>query len=76
METWKIIEEFPSYMVSTYGNVKSLKWGKEKILKQSEREGYKRVALYKDNKKITMSVHKLVAKTFIKNPNNKHILTI
>ena len=33
MEIWKPIEKYPDYMVSNQGRVKSLKNGKEKVLK-------------------------------------------
>ena len=36
MEVWKIIKGYEDYEVSNLGNVKSLKLGKEKILKQSQ----------------------------------------
>lgn len=76
MEIWKDIKGCQDYMVSNMGRVKSLKYGKEKILKGSLVSGYKRV--YIANKKIF--IHLLVAKAFIPNPENKpeidHINTI
>jgi hypothetical protein len=33
MEVWKKIKDFEDYEVSNLGNVKSLKYGKQKILK-------------------------------------------
>ena len=32
-EIWKTIEDYPNYMVSNMGRVKSLCYGKEKIMK-------------------------------------------
>ena len=65
-ETWKIIEDYPNYKVSTSGKVKSYISGK--ILKAgSTKKGYKIVSLY--NK--SYYVHRLVAKMFIPNPENK-----
>ena len=67
----EIYKEIPgyegSYMVSNYGNVKSLKWGKERILKpaNSNRGGYKQVHLNYNNKSTTPMVHKLVAMAFL-----------
>lgn len=81
-EVWKKIEGFPEYMVSNMGIVKSLervvvrvKNGKPcpqhikgKILKLSfNADGYPQVGL---NQK-TKAVHRLVAETFIPNPDNK-----
>lgn len=39
-EIWKQIEEFPDYEVSSLGRIKSLKYGKEKILKQNINQEY------------------------------------
>lgn len=68
-EIWKPIkgyEEF--YAVSNLGKVKSLKYGKEKILKPRKVKGYLYVALCKDGKVKNFRVHRLVAEAFIPNP--------
>jgi len=45
--------------------------GREAILKPStDKKGYQRVGLMKNGKLITRKVHRLVAETFISNPNN------
>ena len=63
MEIWKPTE-FEGYFVSNLGNVKSPR----KILTQNyDFKGYKRVQI----KKKWVSVHRLVAKAFIPNPENK-----
>lgn len=55
------------YEVSDKGNVKSLRSGK--LLKQSSnKDGYKMVSLTKNGKSRGFSVHRLVALTFIPNP--------
>lgn len=33
MEVWKTIEDYPDYQVSNLGRVKSLRFGKERIIK-------------------------------------------
>ena len=73
-EIWKIIDEFPSYMISNLGRVKSLNYNgtkEEKILKQTrQKKGYLKVGLYKDKKYYSRQVHRLVAIAFIPNLNN------
>lgn len=65
------------YEVSNLGNVKSLvkehpcnKCSKERILKPTIQRGYKRVMIYINGKGKWESIHRMVAKTFIDNPNN------
>ncbi len=73
-EIWKDIEGYEGlYQVSNLGDVRSLKYAggnKVKILKQGNVNGYKRVSLHKNNKQKNYFVHRLVAMTFIPNPNN------
>ena len=72
METWKSIAGYEGlYEVSDLGRVKSLWYGKEKILKPGKSTGgYLHVALYKNGKAKNSKVHRLVAEAFIQNPNN------
>lgn len=72
-EIWKEIVGLEGlYQVSTYGRVKSLKYGKERILKQSKSSrGYLIVCLSIEGKIFNKFVHRLVAITFIPNPENK-----
>ena len=71
-ETWKAIAGFEGlYEVSNLGRVKSLKFGKERILKPCKSTGgYLQVCLCKDGKAKQSNVHRLVAEAFIQNPNN------
>lgn len=68
MEVWKDLEGYEGYYkVSTEGRVSG--W-KGNILKpQPRRHGYLAVWLYKDGGKKQVSVHRLVAMTFIPNPD-------
>ena len=83
-EIWKEIKGYPNYMVSNFGRVKSLNYNhtsKEKMLKVSMNgNGYLRVLLCNNGKRKHMTVHRIVAETFIPNPDNKpcidHINTI
>ena len=73
-EIWKDIKGFEGlYQVSNLGEVKSLNYrghGKEKLLKQSHTNGYPVVVLYINGDKFQKYIHRLVAETFIPNPNN------
>ena len=70
-EIWCSIKGFEGlYEVSDKGRVKSIGYGKERILKPGRnKDGYLLVSLYKNIEKICY-VHRLVAQTFIPNPNN------
>lgn len=69
-EIWKNIEGYEGlYQVSDQGRVKSLKYGRERILKPAPNsDGYLSVVLCKDGKTKTHFIHRLVATAFIPNP--------
>ena len=79
MEIWKDIKGYEGlYQVSNLGRVKSLpkvdsKYCKEKLLKSHTNKitGYSQIILCKDAKRHCCYIHRLVAETFIANPNNK-----
>ena len=73
MEIWKDIEGYEGlYQISNKGRVKSLKWGKERILKPGwNTGGYLKVYLFKNTEAQDRLVHRLVAEAFIPNPYNK-----
>ena len=75
-EEWKEIEGFNGlYFVSNYGRVLSLKNDGYKLMKPFVcGDGYLYLDLRKDNKDIKSRVHRLVAKAFIDNPDNKPIV--
>lgn len=69
-ETYKIIKDYPNYEVSSEGRVRNTKTGR--ILRPNLNEGgYQQVNLYLDRKPKLFRVHRLVASTFIPNPENK-----
>lgn len=72
-EIWKDIPEYEGiYQASNLGRIRSLKKKAPRILKQCLKEdGYNRVNLYKDGKYKNCQVHRLVALTFVPNPDNK-----
>lgn len=67
MEIWKSIPNYDEkYQVSNLGNVKSLHFGKERILrKHISTNGYLILILYKDKKPQTRTIHQLVAEAFL-----------
>jgi hypothetical protein len=66
MEVWKKINDFPDYFISNLGNVKSLKKGKEKILKGgTNKDGYIYFILSYKNIQTTKTAHQLVAQSFL-----------
>ena len=71
-EIWCPIKGYEGlYEVSDQGRVRSLKFGKERILKPIRNtQGYIQVHLCKNGEIKKCLVHRLVAKTFIPNPNN------
>ena len=69
MEVWKDLEDFDIYEISTFGNVRNKNTGR--ILKYTlNRKGYPQVYPSKNSKKSTCPIHRLVARTFIENPDN------
>jgi hypothetical protein len=68
-EQWKQIQDFPNYQISTFGNVKNIITNK--LLKPSNKGGYYNISLVNSYCKKTVKIHRLVAITFIPNPENK-----
>ena len=65
------VEGYPDYMIYEDGRVWS-KYGKGKFLKTFVNGcGYVVVGLYKDGKAKHMTIHRLLGKAFIPNPENK-----
>jgi len=76
MEIWKKIKDYPDYEVSNLGNVKSLKFNKERILKAlNDGRGYLTVSLLKNGKGKKKKIHQLVAMAFLNHiPNYNNIV--
>lgn len=66
IEIWKDIKGYESdYQASNLGNIRSLKNGKELLLKPSVKDNlYRAVSLWKNNKATNKYVHKLVWEAF------------
>jgi len=69
IEEWKNIDGYENYEVSIFGNIKNSKTNR--ILKPYNRGGYYCVGLSKKSILNTFDIHRLVAQTFIPNPENK-----
>ena len=71
-EIWCPIKGYEGlYGVSDQGRVRSLKFGKERILKQGRNNsGYLQVCLCKNGEMKNYRIHRIVAQTFIPNPDN------
>ena len=64
-----ILQEFPNYTISKLGVVRNNKT--KKIVKPFKNwNGYIRIALMKDGKRYSRALHRLLAQTFIPNPEN------
>ena len=72
MEEWRNIKGYEGlYQISNYGRVRSSYKGVWNILKPIDNgKGYKHIKLFKGGKRKPYYIHRLVAQTFIDNPNN------
>ena len=78
-EIWKDIKGYEGlYQVSNLGRIKSLNYNhtkKEKIMTPTiTKKGYMKLHLDNDGKRKYCLVHRLVAETFIENPNNYNMV--
>lgn len=76
----EIFKDIPGYeglyQVSNLGNVKSLRFNKEKLLKQETKKGYKVFYLTNDSKTKQKSLHQLVAMAFLNHIPCGHKLVV
>jgi hypothetical protein len=72
-EIWKNVPEYPDYHVSNLGRVKSLKFGKERMLKPILMpQGYYQIKFSKNGKVKRYTIHSLVVVTFMNHVPNKY----
>lgn len=61
------------YKIDTFGNIKSLR--RNIILKpMKDKKGYYKIGLHKDGKTKFFSIHRLVALSFLPNPNDYNVI--
>lgn len=63
---WKVIQQYPNYMINEQGEVFSLYHNK--ILKPKTSRGYTHVVLMRNGIRHNLLVHRLVANEFVENP--------
>ena len=69
-EMIKEITDFPKYLIDTDGNIYNKRTNKKLKISDNGR-GYKKISLYtEEGKTVNKYIHRLVAETFIDNPNN------
>ena len=72
MEKWRDIPGYEGfYQVSDLGNIRSIRFNKIRNMKSWDSHGYRAVELCVNNDRYTVGIHRLVALTFIPNPENK-----
>ncbi len=72
-EEYRNIEGFPNYQVSNLGNVRNIKKNTQKT-PGNDKHGYLKVDLYKNSKRTTRKIHRLVADAFLpKDPQRTDI---
>ncbi len=69
-EIWKPVKDYENYQISNLGRLKNTKLNRISAGYQFK-DGYIRVKLTKNKQTKIYSLHRLVAKHFIDNPNNK-----
>lgn len=69
MENWKVIKGYDNYQISDLGKIKNIKTGKELTPIVHKKRKYLKINLFNQGKISTFDIHRLVAETFIENPN-------
>lgn len=64
MEVWKPAHNFPAYVCSTEGRIKNIRT--QRIQKPTPNsKGCLKVSMYRDKKRYTMKIHRVIAETFL-----------
>ena len=68
MEIWLPIKDFENYEISSWGRIRNKKG--QILSPYKNHKGYLKIGLMKDGKDHKKRIHRLVAETFIANPEN------
>lgn len=68
-EIWGGLKDFPLYEISTLGRIRSNYKQQPKYLKKQIANGYESIKLYYKGKSYFRYIHRLVAETFLPNPD-------
>ena len=73
---WRVIEEFPDYVINEYGTIYKIHGRSKNIVMQPklDKDGYLNIGLRNDKGRFHRRVHQLVAKSFINNPKNYEVV--
>jgi hypothetical protein len=71
MEDWRPVNGYDDYQVSSLGRVRSLKFGKQRILApRKNTDGYFCIVMCMNGRQTSHRIHRLVASAFIPNPED------
>lgn len=74
MERWRIVKDYPNYMVSDLGNVKNIITGR--ILKPGLSGAYLSIKLFNSKRQKRIRIHQLVAIVFLNHVPNGHDIVV
>lgn len=73
-EEWKRVPDFGDYFVSNFGRIYNSKTGRYLCQKNPKNYRYKKVRLSNESVVILKDLHRIIAETFIPNPNNLRVV--
>lgn len=73
MEEWKVVENYPNYLVSTLGRIWNIKMNREQTThwnSSNKKHRYLVVSITNEEGRKTKRVHRLVARAFVERPEH------